>query len=305
MNDWTGRAQVELLRLRDRTGAWGYRNDRGPSAEPTALACLGLWSCRGHSPSEARLEAIQRGADWLQTLQKPDGSLGIAPSLPSPCWATPHAILFWNAMEVHAPARRRAAAWLLEQKGKQIVADAASIGSVVGHDMTLVGWPWIDGTHSWVEPTAMAILALDREGLAHHPRVTEGIRVVLNRALAHGGWNYGNTSVFGRQLRPQPAPTGVALLALAAQASKLRPRSVDPAIAYLLRTLPEVRAPISLAWGLLGLRAWNATPAAAADWLSESYAQYTGRPDITAGLSLLLLAHGDDPFVSVSREPHS
>ena len=48
MNDWTGRALDELLRLRDRSGAWGYRNDRGPSVEPTALACLGLWSCRSH-----------------------------------------------------------------------------------------------------------------------------------------------------------------------------------------------------------------------------------------------------------------
>ena len=303
MNDWTGRAQAELLRLRDRSGAWGYRNDRGPSVEPTALACLGLWSCRSHSPLEIRRGAIQRGADWLQTLQKADGSLGIASALPSPCWATPHAILLWNALEVHVPARRRAAAWLLEQKGSPVAVDAAFIGSVVGHDTTLIGWPWIEGTHSWIEPTAMAILALDREGLGYHPRVAEGIRVVLNRALAQGGWNYGNTSVFGRQLRPQPGPTGLALLALAAQASKHRPRSVDPAIAYLLRTLPDVRAPISLAWGVLGLRAWNASPVAAADWLSESYSLHTGRPDVTAGLSLLLLAHGDDPLVA--REPRS
>ncbi len=298
MNDWTGRAQIELLRLRDRTGAWGYRQGRSPSVEPTALACLALWSCRSHAPEEIRPEAIQRGADWLQTLQKPDGSLGIAASLPNPCWATPHAMLLWNALGEYAAVRRRAVAWLLEQKGKPIALEGANIGSVVGHDMTLVGWPWIEGTHSWLEPTAMAILALDREGLAYHPRVTEGIRVVLNRALAAGGWNYGNTSVFGRQLRPQPGPTGLALLALAAQPSQHRPRSVDPAIAYLLRTLPEIRAPISLAWGVLGLRAWNATPAAAADWLSESYAQYTGRPDITTGLGLLLLTQGVDPFVS-------
>jgi len=303
MNDWTSRAQVELLRLRDRTGAWGYRKDRGPSVEPTALACLALWSCRSQAPEEARPEAIQRGADWLQTLQKPDGSLGIAASLPNPCWATPHAILLWNALGEYAAARRRAAAWLLQQKGNPIALEGANIGSVVGHDMTLVGWPWIEGTHSWLEPTAMAILALDREGLAYHPRVTEGIRVVLDRALPAGGWNYGNTSVFGRQLRPQPGPTGLALLALAAQPSQHRPRSVDPAIAYLLRTLPEIRAPISLAWGVLGLRAWNATPAAAADWLSASYAQYTGRPDMTTGLGLLLLAQGDDPFNS--REPRS
>ena len=57
-------------------------------------------------------------------------------------------------------------------------------------------------------------------------------------------------------------------------------------------------APISLAWGVLGLRAWNASPAVAADWLSESYARYSGRQDVTAGLSLLLLASGDHPFIS-------
>jgi len=303
MNDWTARARSELLRLRDRCGAWGYRTDRGPCVEPTALACLGLWSCRGSSPPEAEPGAIQRGADWLQSLQGADGSLGVAPSLPSPCWATSHAILLWNALEMHAPARRRAAASLLEQKGNPIAVDAAYIGSVVGHDPTLVGWPWIEGTHSWIEPTAMAILALDREGQGNHPRVAEGMRVVLNRALAQGGWNYGNTSVFGRQLRPQPGPTGLALLALAARAHKVRPRSVDPAIAYLRRTLPEVRAPISLGWGLLGLRAWNACPAEAADWLRESYSLHAGRRDVTTGLSLLLLAQGDNPFVP--RDPRS
>ena len=298
MNDWTGRAQDELLRLRDRSGAWGYRNDRGPSVEPTALACLGLWSSRNNSPSESRSGAIQRGADWLQSLQNVDGSLGIAPSLPSPCWATSDAILCWNALGVHEPARRRATAWLLEQKGRPVAVEPAYLGSVVGHDTTLIGWPWIEGTHSWIEPTAMAIVALERAGLGNHPRVDEGIRVVLNRALAKGGWNYGNTSVFGRQLRPQPGPTGLALLALAAHASKLRPRSVDPAIAYLLRTLADIRAPISLAWGVLGLRAWNASPAVAADWLSESYSLFTGRRDIITGLSLLLLAQGDDSLIS-------
>ena len=292
MNDWTGRALDELLRLRDRSGAWGYRNDRGPSAEPTALACLGLWSCRSHSPPEARREAIQRGADWLQTLQKADGSLGIAPSLPSPCWATPHAILLWNALEVHAPARRRAAAWLLEQKGNP--SQSTRPTSAAWSGTTRRWWagpgsraptpgssrrPW--RSWRWTGKAWGTIPASPREFVWSS-----------NRALAQGGWNYGNTSVFGRQLRPQPGPTGLALLALAAHASEHRPRSVDPAIAYLLRTLPDVRAPISLAWGVLGLRAWNASPAAAADWLAESYSLHAGRRDVTTGLSLLLLAHG-------------
>src|SRR5450759_1220216 len=61
MNDWTGRARSELLKLRDRSGAWGYRTDRGPCVEPTAMACLGLWSCRGESHTEAEPGAVQRG----------------------------------------------------------------------------------------------------------------------------------------------------------------------------------------------------------------------------------------------------
>ena len=274
------------------TVPWGYRNDRGPSAEPTALACLGLWSCRSHSPPEARRGAIQRGADWLQTLQKADGSLGIAPSLPSPCWTTPHAILLWNARsgtgrrgDGEPPSGcstrrgvRRSRRGLPRQRGRAR-PDAGGLALGRGHPLLARA----DG-HGHPGPGA------GRPG--NHPRVAEGIRVVLDRALAQGGWNYGNTSVFGRQLRPQPGPTGLALLALAAHASEHRPRSVDPAIAYLQRILPDVRAPISLGWGVLGLRAWNASPAAAADWLAESYSQCTGRRDVTTGLSLLLLAHG-------------
>lgn len=264
--------------------------------EPTAMACLGLWSCRGESQSEAEARAVRRGAEWLLAIQGVNGSLGVAPALPTPGWTTAYAILLWNALELHAPARRRAAAWLLEQKGQAVAVDAVDLGTIVGHDPTLVGWPWVEGTHSWIEPTAMAMLALDREGYGEHPRVAEGMRVVLNRALAQGGWNCGNTSVFGRQLRPHPGPTGLALLALAVCARGDRPRSVDRAIAYLRRTLPEVRAPISLGWGLLGLRAWNACPAEAADWLGESYSLHAGRRDVITGLSLLLLAHGDAPF---------
>ena len=204
MNDWKSRAKEELLRLSDRSGAWAYRSDQGPSAEPTALACLGLWSCQGDPPARSRDSAIQRGADWLLSLQNGNGSLGITASLSSPCWATAHAILLLEGPRRALAGARTGRRWLLAEKGSPVAVDPAYLGSVVGHDPTLIGWPWIDGTHSWVEPTAMAILALEREGRGHHPRVEEGIRVIEYRALSCGGWNYGNTSVFGRQA-PTPA----------------------------------------------------------------------------------------------------
>jgi hypothetical protein len=172
---------------------------------------------------------------------------------------------------------------------------------VLGHDPTLVGWPWIEGTHSWLEPTALAVLALSREGLGDHPRVAEGLAVVRDRSLAHGGWNYGNRTVFNRELRPQPGPTGLALLALSASPSTVRPHCVDLALKYLHRALPEVRAMTYLGWAVLGLRAWKACPGEAATWLAESYSLHASARDATVGLGLLLLAAGGP--VLAQKEP--
>ena len=293
MSGWIHKACDELLGLCRPSGAWGYRTDRGPSAEATALACLGLWSCRGQPPLASEQRAILHGADWLLAMQQADGSLGVSPALSDPGWPTPLAMLLWNVLRKHDPARRRAAAWLLQQKGRPAISETEQNHGIVGHNPELVGWPWIAGTHSWVEPTALALVALTRDGFHDHPRVAEGFRVLVDRALAHGGWNYGNPSVFGRELRPQPGPTGQALLALAVLGNKAPDRIVNAAVSYLRRVLPEVRAPISLGWGVLGLRAWNQYPDKSEAWLAESYALHSGQTDIAVGLGLLLLAAGE------------
>ncbi len=166
---------------------------------------------------------------------------------------------------------------------------------IIGHDTTLAGWPWVAGTHSWLEPTVLAVIGLDREGLRSHPRVAEGYRLIEDRAIKGGGWNYGNKSAFGHPLRPQPGPTGMALVALARLDSGPRPVTVREAIAYLGETLPHIRSSVSLGWGLLGLRVWNcAPPADETDaWLAEAYRRATGLPDAAVKLAMLLLAGGD------------
>ena len=112
---------------------------------------------------------------------------------------------------------------------------------MIGHDPNLVGWPWVEATHSWLEPTALAILALCRGGLAEHPRVKAGVDLILDRALEAGGWNYGNKAVFGTELRPQPGPTGLALLALAAVGT--RREAVSRGLTYLREAARDLRAP--------------------------------------------------------------
>jgi hypothetical protein len=302
MSKWAHSAGDDLFRFRNRSGLWGYRSDGSSSVEATALACLGLLACRQETPSQKVASVVTRAAEWLATMQNSDGSLGVCAALPEPGWATPYAVLLWSALDTMALERQRAAAWLLAQKGLRLTFPVVA-RRAIEHDPTLVGWPWIENTHSWLEPTALAVLALARMSLVDHPRAHEGLLVITDRALPHGGWNYGNKAVFGQELRPQPGPTGMALLALATRATKRRPRVVEQGIAYLGQTLPGVTAPISLGWGVLGLRAWDAAPRDAQDWLSQSHALAGRRRDSAVGLGLLLLAGGERALEFLGSRP--
>ena len=228
---WRSAARRALLGLRGRQRGWGYRKGATPAVEPTCLACLGLLATRGRDDSGSDDEAaaaVAGSADWLATIQRPDGSLGITGASSGPGWPTPLGLLLWQAAGGREDARRRGVEWLLREKGEPAPSTSGS-DHILAHDMTLVGWPWVEGTHSWLEPTATAVLALRAAGLATHPRCIEGLRLICDRAIDAGGWNYGNKAAFGRALRPQPGPTGMALLALRRHESARRDhRPRDP-----------------------------------------------------------------------------
>jgi len=284
-DDWAEEAVTRLLGLRTGSMGWGYRAGTEPGVEPTSLASLSFLAA---DPDRGRgLAAAKAAAEWLAMIQNPDGSLGVSLKIPAPGWTTPYAVLLWKALASHKPQTDTAMRWLLGQKG---IAIARGADDVAGHDTTIIGWPWVAETHSWVEPTALALLALRSDGQSDHPRACEGRRLILDRAIVTGGWNYGNKSVFGRDLRAHPAPTGLALLALAGGE---RSEIIVRAIAYLEATLPGVRSAPSLGWGLLGLRAWGHRPTPAIGWLAESCRRIL-RPTITSSqLAYLLLASAE------------
>jgi hypothetical protein len=176
--------------------------------------------------------------------------------------------------------------WLLRARGQTIPLDSA----LHDHDTTLVGWPWVAGSHSWIEPTAYAILALRAAGKARHPRAREGVRLILDRALPGGGWNYGNRRVLENVLRPFPATTGVALAALVGEP---RDGRIDTAIEYLTGELRRVRAPLSVAWGVIGTRARDARPPETEKWLEDCAGRLTAHPPGPLHDALLLLAGAD------------
>jgi hypothetical protein len=243
--------------------------------------------CAGAASSGLIARISHSTAEWLKKIQQPDGSTPVTERMLRPGWATAYALLSWSRMKGYDAERKHAREWLLGTRGHTF-AQTVENGNLLGHDPSLTGWPWVSGTHSWIEPTSLAILALRREGLATHPRVTEGTSVIIDRAIHSGGWNYGNKSVYGKALRPQPGPTGMALLALANQG--LAPRIISSAIDYLRETLPHIQAPVSMSWGVLGLRAHGACPKEARVWLASTLDRTIKRPDAAMSLALLLLA---------------
>ncbi|MBN1341191.1 MAG: hypothetical protein JXQ73_00850 [Phycisphaerae bacterium] len=265
------------------------------------MACMALWAS-GDTP-----DRWQQGLAWLAGVAAKDGSVPITSAVPSAAWPTAIAALAWlragrqlgHTYNAHV---ERALAWLLALKGLIIQPDP----TVYGHDTTLQGWPWIAETHSWVEPTAYAILALRAAGKADHPRVREGVKLLLDRALPGGGWNYGNKRILANELRPFPATTGIALAALAPEPVG---EQLKPSIDYATRELGRIRAPFTMAWGLIGLTAWDARPPAAQEWLQACAARsMKGQPNILQDALLLLAGMEKDrnPLVSaVGEQTHA
>jgi hypothetical protein len=81
----------------------------------------------------------------------------------------------------------------------------------------LQAWPWTEGAFSWIEPTALCVLALKKVGTPGplaRIRLGEAEAMLFDRMCDGGGWNYGNAQVFGQDLRAYVPTTAIALLAL-------------------------------------------------------------------------------------------
>lgn len=256
----------------------GYIPDQAPATEPTALATLALLA-------HGQRRKIESAIDYLLACQASDGSVGVRAKEPTPAWPTSLAVLAWqNANPArHRPAIDHGVEWILSTKGKPIFEAAE-----MGHDTRLVAWPWAAGTHSWIEPTALHVLALKATGQQQHERTREAITLLLDRQLPSGGCNYGNTTVLGQMLRSHVEPSGLALLALAGEKD---PRGrIATSLAWLEQALNERTTPVSLAWGLLGLAAHGVRPSQASEWLAAAHQRVQARDRSPHKLALLALA---------------
>jgi hypothetical protein len=212
------------------------------------------WGILATEASGCDQDILEQHRSQLILEQGGDGRVRMSHQHPESYWPTALAILAWQGSPASHVARDRAVQFLLDTTG---VHSARKSDSPSAHDTGLKGWPWIENTHSWVEPTATCMMALRAAGHGGHDRVQEAVRMVLNRQLPHGGWNAGNTIVFGKELHPMPEGTGTALAGLSGSVDE---REVARSLEYLQGEVNRFRTPISLGWSLLGLAAWGRWP---------------------------------------------
>jgi hypothetical protein len=259
----------------------GYAAVDVMATEPSALTALAL-------AGEGRVDGCEQVAQWLADIQSDDGSVGVREYERSPCWTTSLAVMVWSALaaigrERYAAAIARGTDWIVNARGVAIPREDES-----GHDSSLEAWPWVEGTHAWVEPTSLHVLALKAAGLHDHLRTRNAVRMLADRQLPIGGFNYGNTYVMDQLLRPHLQPTGMALLALSSEVKN--PTSVERSLAYLEQNLSAQTATVSLCWPLMALAAFNRTPHQLESWLEGAYQRTRRRDRSPLKLALILLA---------------
>ena len=230
-------------------------------------------------------EVVSSAREKLCKTQLPDGNIPLTPVYPEAYWTTAIASLALAGTNVFSSNHEKTIIFLLNSKG-EIVEKGPD--SPIGHDTTIQGWSWIANTHSWAEPTAMAIRALYTAGKSQHQRVIKGVQLLLDRQLPNGGWNYGSTNVYAKTLNAMPAPSGIALWVLVGLTAR---EKVEHSLKYLLEQLPRLRTPSSLGWTILGLRAWGLEVPESDELISASLHQQ-GRYSLygTSQLCVLLTA---------------
>ena len=221
----TGESEAVTVRLEDTLrssvngdGGWGYLLGKASRLEPTCWAALALVDGGATPEDDAHVDAaLAKMAGW----QRPDGLLSDIPAAPpNLAFNGLAAVVIHRALATHrADVRRHRQAvdmllsGILAAKGVRV-----EHSELYRQDNQLIGWPWNDGTFSWVEPTSWCLLAFkkawspSRTGAAE--RIAEAERVLADRCCISGGWNAGNSNMLGKELFPYVPNTAIALLAL-------------------------------------------------------------------------------------------
>ena len=224
-------------------GGCPYYKGRDSSAEPTFLAALAIFA------SGAPAERAKPLLPWAITLQNMDGSVSVNPGHRGQgLWLTAQAAIVFHHYGLKENLKR-ALDFLLSLRSVTVANDPR-----LKQDNTLAGWPWVPGTFGWVEPTAWSLIALHLSGQAGHPRAVEGRKLLLDRRIPSGGWNYGNPNLDDKELLPFWDTTGLALTALCGHTEVAQ---IRPSLDLVEKRQDKIESLCGLAWAVICLQAYG------------------------------------------------
>jgi len=235
------------------SGAWGYR--RGQDAvEPT---CLALMAIRAGKGASGRL-----AARWLEEQQTASGAChAFVGHDEDACWTTSLAVISLVNSFPTSAGLQRVVQWLIKARGREAQWlwrwKFQTVDTKVSFDPAKFGWGWVEGTTSWVIPTALTIIALQkavRSGLCQdgecRGRIQLGCEMLLDRMCPGGGWNAGNSVVFGVALQPHIDATAIALLALLHYPAAA---AIESSLRWLGARAVQCPSPFSIPWAVLAM----------------------------------------------------
>jgi hypothetical protein len=243
---------VEELHLRECLGGgWSFTGSQQIGVEPTCMAALALTD---ETPANTGV-----ATQFLLKSQLTDGSWPVIQGDPEGSWTTALALCVLNGMTDFTNAREKAYRWLIEERGREAhwfwrwkfkTADRN-----VRFDPDKYGWPWISGSASWVIPTAFSVIAAKQFTVCNRyeqseKRIRLGVDMLLDRACVGGGWNSGNSIVYGVPLPAHVEATAIALLALQ---DEERTPVIRASLAWLKQKSAAIESVESLAWCILCL----------------------------------------------------
>ena len=248
-------ALIEHLRTtQNADGGWGAVRARQSNTEATALATLAMGQL-----GEPERASAERGRTWLRQRQLGDGSWPVTAASATGSWTTSFAVMAL-AREADAAPARRGARWLLGHRGNDLGWLYSLLYRIIPERLPtrlnpdLKGWAWTDNEFSWVEPTAYALMALKKLGRDGVPgagsQISEAERMLYDRVCPDGGWNHGNSWVYGVPLPSYLETTAVALIALQDHRDDARTRA---ALEALRRMLADARSGLGLSWSIICL----------------------------------------------------
>lgn len=244
-----------LVEKQNPDGGWPYV--RGVSwTEPTAYAVMALLAAGENGAAEG-------GLRWLRATQRSDGGWAPHRAVGRSTWVTAVAALM-PPERLGREAHARGIAWLVNTTGGEsapVYRFREWLLGKTGSGGSTPGWPWFPGNAAWVGPTALAVIALEKErrrrsSAAVVDRIECGRRFLLSRACAGGGWNHGSVRDL-EDSHAYPETTGLALAALRGVRSTTVERAIEVATGFLGRC----HSADELNWLRLGLSAHGCMPA--------------------------------------------